>query len=306
MGPLNGMEGNYGMSEAYIDMPGQAPKPGLKITRAVVTPGYLTAIGTPLLEGRSFTDHDSDTSPPVVIVNQTLARFEFGSASAVGKHAAILGTMSEIVGVVKDAKYNTARDENMGMVYLPYRQRPRDLASMCLAARITGDPSAAIGRLRAELSSADARLPVLTINSVHDQLDAVLVQDRLITMLSGFFAGLALLMACLGVFGIVAYTVTLRTAEIGVRTALGASRGTILTMFLREVAVIAIGGILLGMPGALAMKRVIASKLTTPAAADAGPLLATAAILIVVTAIAAFLPIRRAMTIDPMVALRHE
>jgi predicted permease len=306
MGPLNGMEGNYGMSEAYIDMPGQAPKPGLKITRAVVTPGYLTAIGTPLLEGRSFTDHDSDTSPPVVIVNQTLARFEFGSASAVGKHAAILGTMSEIVGVVKDAKYNTARDENMGMVYLPYRQRPRDLASMCLAARITGDPTAAIGRLRAELSSADARLPILTIDSVHDQLDAVLVQDRLITMLSGFFAGLALLMACLGVFGIVAYTVTLRTAEIGIRTALGASRGAILTMFLREVAVIAIVGILLGIPGALAMKRVIASKLTTPAAADASPLLATAAILIVVTAIAAFLPIRRAMTIDPMVALRHE
>jgi predicted permease len=302
------MEGNYGMSEA-IDVQGQEPKPGLKITRAVVTPGYLAAIGTPLLEGRYFTDHDTDTSPPVVIVNQTLARFEFGTAGAVGKHIGYLGdkgTPREIVGVVKDAKYNTARDENMGMLYLSYRQRPGDLASMCLVARIAGDPAAAIGRLRAELARVDANLPVLKIDTVQDQLNAVLVQDRLIATLSSFFAGLALLLACLGVFGVVAYTVALRTSEIGIRTALGASRATILKMFLKEVAAIAIGGILLGVPGALAMKRVIASKLTAPAATDVGPLAVTAAILIVVTAVAAYLPIRRATTIDPMVALRHE
>jgi ABC-type antimicrobial peptide transport system permease subunit len=134
----------------------------------------------------------------------------------------------------------------------------------------------------------------------------VLVQDRLITTLSSFFAGLALLLACLGVFGVVAYTVALRTSEIGIRTALGASRATILTMFLREVAGIAIGGILLGVPGALAMKRVIVSKLAAAAESDVGALAVTAAILIVVAAIAAFLPIRRATMIDPMVALRHE
>jgi predicted permease len=305
-GPLNGMEGNYGMSDAYIGVPGQGRRPGLKITRAAVTPGYLAAIGTPLLEGRHITERDNDSSPPVVIINQTLARFEFGSATAVGKHVGILGTTREIVGVVKDAKYNTARDENIGMVYLPYRQRPGDLASMCIVARVAGNPTAATGRLRAELTSVDANLPVLKIDSIRDQLDAVLVQDRLITMLSSFFAGLALLLACLGVFGVVAYTVALRTSEIGIRTALGASRATILTLFLREVAGIAVGGILLGVPGALAMKRVIASKLTAPAATDVGPLAVTAAILIVVTAVAAYLPIRRATTVDPMVALRHE
>jgi predicted permease len=307
-GPLNGMEGNYGMSDV-IDVQGQGRKPGLRITRAVVTSGYLAAIGTPLLAGRYLTERDNDTAPPVAIINQTLARFEFGNASAVGKHIGFLGdkgTPREIVGVVKDAKYNTVRDDNMGMLYLPYRQRPGDLASMCLVARIAGSRTAAIDRLRAELAGVDANLPVLRIDSIRDQLDAVLVQDRLIAMLSSFFAGLALLLACLGVFGVVAYTVALRTSEIGIRTALGASRATILTMFLREVAGIAMGGILLGTPGALAMKRVIAAKLASPAAADAGPLAATAAILIVVTGVAASLPIRRATTIDPMVALRHE
>jgi predicted permease len=304
-GPLNGMEGNYGMSDA-IDVQGQGPRQGLKVTRAVVTPGYLAAIGTLLLEGRYITDHDNDTSPPVVIINQTLAKFEFGSASAVGKHISYLGTPREIVGVVKDAKYNTARDENMGMLYLPYRQRPQDLASMCLVARVAGSPTAAIGRVRAELTNVDANLPVLKIDTVQDQLNAVLVQDRLITTLSSFFAGLALLLACLGVFGVVAYTVALRTSEIGIRMALGASRGTILKMFLKEVAGIAIGGILLGIPGALAMKRVIVSRLAAAAAGDVGALAVTAAILIVVAAVAAFLPIRRATKVDPLVALRYE
>jgi len=302
-GPLNGMEGNYGTSDA-IDVPGQGARPGLKVTRAAISPGYLATIGTPLLEGRYFTERDNDTSLPVVIINQTLSRFEFGSASPLGKH--IDTPPREIVGVVKDAKYNTVRDEDLGMQYLPYRQRPQDLASLCLVARIAGSPAAAIDRLRAELTSVDANLPVLKIDSVRDQLNSLLVQDRLISTLSGFFAGLALLLACLGVFGIVAYTVALRTSEIGIRTALGASRGTILKMFLKEVAGIAINGILLGVPGALAMKRVIVSRLASAAVSDTNALAATAAILIVVTAVAASLPIRRATKIDPMVALRHE
>jgi len=175
-----------------------------------------------------------------------------------------------------------------------------------MVARIAGNPNAAIDRLRNELTRVDASLPVQKIDSVRNQLDAVLVQDRLITMLSSFFAGLALFLACLGVFGIVAYTVALRTGEIGVRMALGASRSKILRMFLKEVAGIAIGGILLGLPGALAMKKVIASKLAVAAPSDVGPLVLTAAILIAVTVVAAFLPIRRASTIDPIVALRHE
>jgi ABC-type antimicrobial peptide transport system permease subunit len=298
------MEGNYGMSDT-VDVQGQGKRPGLRITRAAISPGYLAAIGTPLLEGRQFTEHDNDASSPVVIINQTLTKFEFGNTSALGKRVDYFGVL-EIVGVVKDAKYNTARDESMGMLYLPYRQRPQDLAYLCLVARIAGNPNAAIDRLRNELIRVDASLPVQKIDSVRDQLDAVLVQDRLITMLSGFFAGLALLLACLGVFGVVAYTVALRTGEIGVRMALGAARSKILEMFLKEVAGIAIGGIVLGLPGALAMKKVIASKLALPASSDVGPLAVTALILIAVTAVAAFLPIRRAAAIDPIVALRHE
>ena len=308
-GPLNGMEGNYGSSEAYIAAQGQAPKPGLKVTRAAISPGYLPALGTPLVEGRYFTERDNDTSSPVVIMNQTLARFEFGSASAVGKHIGALGekgTPREVVGVVKDAKYNTARDEDLGMLYFPYRQRPGDLATLCVVIRVQGDPVQAIDRVRSELRRVDANLPIWKIDSIRQQLNAVLVQERVIATLSGFLAVFAMFLASLGVFGLVAYTVTLRTNEIGIRMALGASPGTIVSVFLKEVAAIATAGILFGVSGALTMKRVIASRLIAAAAGDSGALAITAAILIVVTAVAAFLPVRRATKVDPLVALRYE
>ncbi|HEX6465251.1 MAG TPA: FtsX-like permease family protein, partial [Vicinamibacterales bacterium] len=307
-GPLNGIEGNHGSSDG-IDVRDQGPKPGLLVTRAAISSTYLAAVGTPLVAGRDFTEHDTETSAPVVIINQTLARFEFGEASAVGKHIGTLGdrgTPREIVGVVRDAKYNTVRDDRMGMLYLPYRQRPQDLGSMCVVARVVGDPRLAVERVRAELASIDANLPILKIDTVREQLNAVLVQERLVATLSSFFSSLALLLASLGIFGLVAYTVTLKTSEIGIRMALGAARRTIVSMFLRDVIVMASAGIILGVSGALAMNRVITSRLSTAATNDSRALVITAAILLVVTALAAFLPIRRATKVDPVVALRYD
>jgi len=192
--------------------------------------------------------------------------------------------------------------------YFSYQDREaaRRIAIMMIAVRTAGDPRAISGRVRQEIQAAAPLLPVLKVDTVDERLGDVLAQDRLIASLAAFFAMLATLLACLGLYGVIAYTTARRTSEIGVRVALGATRPTILGMVLGESAVLTLAGIAIGVPAALLATRLIADRLFGVTPTDV-PTIAVAAIgLLFITGIAGFVPARRAAAVDPMVALRTD
>jgi predicted permease len=304
--------GGRGSGSEGLTVEGQAPKPGLAggIGRAAVGPGFLATVGMQLLEGRDFTEQDNkDAAPHVAIINETLARFEFGDQNPVGKRFGQRGETGypwEIVGVVKDGKDRNLREQNLGMVYVPYRQLTDKLGMMCLAVHTVGNPADIAARVRQELSDIDPSLPVLNIDTVEEQLDGVLVQERLTATLASIFGVLAALLACLGLYGVIAYTVARRTNEIGIRLALGAPPAGVLRMILKESMVLVLVGVVIGISLTLAVTRLISAMLFGVSATDPLTIGATTLLLIMVAALASLLPARRAARVDPMVALRYE
>jgi predicted permease len=307
-GLLQGDEEGVGSSE-FVRIPGKPPKPGMPESWVAIAPHFFETAGIRLLAGRDFNERDTQGAPKVAIVSLTSARFFFGEEDPIGKRIALrpsdVGFPYEIVGVVADAKYGTVRDKR-GVEYFPYMQSPNSMRAMCIAVRTAGPPVALANRVRRELHDLDANFPVLRIDTVQEQLDAVLSNERMVAQLTGFFGGLTLLLACMGLYGVIAYAVVRRTGEIGLRMALGATRGGVLGLVLKESMLLALAGIVIGALGALGATRLIASRLFGIQATD--PLTFGGAILlmVVVTALAAFLPAQRASVVDPIEALRHE
>jgi predicted permease len=301
-----GMRG--GRSEAYR-FPGQAPKPGLFYRNSLVMPGFFATVGTPLIAGRDFTEMDNENAPEVAIFSETMARFFFGDENPVGKRFNARGGTGypiEIIGVVKDAKPGTPRDQ-LSAWYSPYRQGARFMRlNWCIAARTDGSPLALASSVRQALRELDPNLPVLKVTTIAGQLDYVLAQERLIAMLSAFFGALAMLLSCLGLYGVVSYTVARRTSEIGIRLALGATPMGVLRMVFKESLWLVLGGIAVGVPTSLAVTRLIASRLFGVSPTDPLTIIAVIALLMAVAALAAFFPARRASSVEPMVALRGE
>jgi predicted permease len=297
-----------GRSEAYR-FPGQAPKPGLLYRNSSVMPGFFATVGTPLIAGRDFTEMDNENAPEVAIFSETMARFFFGDENPVGKRFNARGGTGypiEIIGVVKDAKPGTPRDQ-LSAWYSPYRQGARFMRlNWCIAVRTNGRPLALATSVRHALRELDPNLPVLKVTTIAGQLDYVLAQDRLIAMLSAFFGALAMLLSCLGLYGMVSYTVARRTSEIGIRLALGATPMGVLRMLFKESLWLVLGGIALGVPASLAVTRLIASRLFGVSSTDPLAIGAAIALLMAVAALAAFFPARRASGVDPMIALRSE
>jgi hypothetical protein len=212
-----------------VRVPGFVPRAGEepKAQMDEVAPRYFETLGMRLLLGRDFTDRDTADTPRVVIVNEAIARYFFGNQNPLGKRIQlpIHGTPGEleIVGVVNNAKHVTPRDQNRMMFYIPYRQDLGHVLQMCLAVRTVGNPLIVAARVRQELREIDPRLPVLKLDTIEQQLDDLLVVERLITTLAGFLGALGVLLACLGLYGVISYTVARRTNEIGIRLALGAT-----------------------------------------------------------------------------------
>jgi predicted lysophospholipase L1 biosynthesis ABC-type transport system permease subunit len=238
-----------------------------------------------------------------------MARFFFGVENPVGKRFRSGGEEGfpiEIVGVVKDAKLGTVRDQR-GAWYFPYRQNARLLRlNWCIAVRTPGPPAMAVASVQRALREVEPNLPILRVNTVEGQLEHTLTQERLIAVLSGFFGVLALLLSCLGLYGLISYRVARRTSEIGIRLALGASPAGVLRLVLRESLLLVLAGIAVGLPAAVAVTRGFSSRLfgvgpTDPLTLAAGPCL-----MLAVAALAAFFPARRARSVDPMSALRCE
>ncbi len=275
-----------------------------------VGPGYFATMGTELLSGREFAESDKEGGQKVAIINERMARRFFMGRNPIGLHFAFgsgndVSPDIEIVGVVQDSKHATVRGDIEPYAYLPYAQNP-GLGQFTFYVRTGQDPSALATTLRKAVEAYDSNLPVFDTRTLDEQRDENIFPERLMATLSICFGGLASLLAAIGLYGVMAYMVTLRTREIGIRTALGATRGNVAWLILREAIGMSAAGLIAGLLAALAAGRLIQSQLFEVKANDPWVLATSATLLLAVVMLAAWLPARRAASVDPMVALRHE
>jgi len=276
-----------------------------------VSPGYFQTFGIPTLQGRSFTDADSETAPKVALLNEAAVRFYFGGRSPLGAQVRFGqrdGTSPpyEIVGVVKDLRYQNLREPDTRLIYLPLPQARDRLGRLTLAVRAEGRPTELTGAINNELHAVSPDILLTNIATLNEQVDQSLVQERLVATLSLFFGLLALSLACIGLYGVMSYDVARRTHEIGIRMALGASAPLVVRLILRETLVWVALGVALGLGAAMATTRWVESLLFGLTAHDPLTIGLAAAGLLVVAAIAGYLPARKASRVDPLVALRHD
>ncbi len=273
-----------------------------------VGPGFFETLGIPLVNGRTFTERDNVHAPKVAIVNQRLAKAFFPNANPVGKTIVACEASSlpiEIVGVSADAKYSSIREEVPPTVYLPFLQN-NDAGAMTFELKTAASTASVISEAREALRAVDKDLPMLEVRTQTQQIEAILANERVFATLTSGFGILALILASIGIYGIMAYTVSRRTNEIGIRMALGARSTAVLSMVLRETLLLALIGVVAGLAAAAALTRLTASMLYGLQPTDP-PTFGGAAVLLIVIALAAgFTPARRAARVDPMHALRHE
>jgi putative ABC transport system permease protein len=261
------------------------------------------------LSGRFFDRRDIMSSPSSTVISKTMARLYFPNQNPLGKHLIFgfppgSGAMREIVGIVGDVRDVALGQDPGPMMYVPYAQAPFWGANVVVKSTLS--PSSVAAAIRQEVRKMDKDLPVTDVETMSDIMETSLAQPRFRTFLLGMFAAMALVLAATGIFGVISYSVSCRTNEIGVRVALGASSGAILRMVLRETLLLAFAGLALGVPSALAASRLVGHMLFGVSANDPATLAVVAVTLAAVAALAGYVPARRAMRVDPMVALRYE
>ncbi len=275
-----------------------------------ISPDYFRVMGIPLLAGRFFNAHDISSAPRVSVISEAMARLYFPDQDPLGKQISFgfppgsSGVMREIVGIA-----GNVRDVNLGqnpgaMMYVPYAQSPFGGAN--LVVKSTLSTSSVAAAIRQEVRRMDKDIPVTDVAEMPELIDASVAQPRFRTSLLGLFAAMALVLAATGIFGVISYSVSRRTNEIGIRVALGASRHTILGMILRETLALTFAGLAVGLPCALAAAHLVGHMLFNVSANDPATLATVAFALAAVAALAGYIPARRAMRVDPMAALRYE
>jgi len=324
---LAGVQAQPGMQNAAIVLPrpitdgqvnlefeieGNPPlSPGTSRTADFVSisPEYFRVMSIPLLFGRSFDQRDTDTAPRVTIISQSLAHVFFANQDPVGKSIVVGlppdGPMPrQIIGVVGDVRDVSLGKAPSPMIYVPYSQATFWGANFVVKTSLA--PASVAAAIRGEVQRVDKDLPVTGIAVWADQIQSSTAQPRFRTLLLSLFAAMALVLAATGILGVISYSVSCRTNEIGIRVALGATRPDILRMILRETLTLAFAGLAVGVPCALVGARLLNHMLFGVSAADPLTLASVIAGLAAVAAIAGYIPARRAMKVDPMVALRHE
>jgi putative ABC transport system permease protein len=289
------------------------PPPGEQPTLEVrvATPEYFRTMGIPLLRGRDFAEADRADAPQVVVINETTAQRFFAGEDPIGQRVRTgwgIGedhfAGGEIVGVVGDVRQLGPGKEFIPELYLPSTQVPE--SDLSVVVRTAGDPLALAKAIRAEVRALDANLPVSNLRTLDQVLSRAVAQPRFYLLLLGAFAAVALVLAAIGIFGVMSYSVVQRTREIGIRVALGANPGAVLRMVVGRALWLALGGVAVGLLGALALSRLLGSLLFGVSATDPLTFAGVAALLTSVALLATYLPARRATRVDPMVALRSE
>jgi putative ABC transport system permease protein len=305
--PLNGVGGSdndFFIEGKPMPQPDQRPVAWY----SSVMPNFHQTLGIPLLRGRTFNDHDTADAQAVVLINQSMARRYWGDEDPIGKRISngdpANPKWKEIVGVVGNVKYFTLEAEQPPMMYLPLPQAPDP--GMTLALRTTGPPLETAAAVRNAVWSLDKNLAMPSFTTMEQLVESASDQPRLLSTLIGCFAMMALLLAAVGLYGVMAYMVTERTHEMGIRMALGATRGSVLGMILSQGLKLSAFGIAVGLLASLAFTRVLGTFLFHVGSTDPGTLAGVALLLVAVAFAASYIPARRAMQVDPMVALRYE
>ena len=299
--------GDYILGLVIEGRPEPAPGEEPSTNYYAVSPDYFRAMGIPLLRGRSFTEQDRAGAPRVAIINETLARRFFPDEDPIGKRIHVTNgpeTFREIVGIVGDVRQYGLEREPPAQAYEPYLQEP--FAGMSLVVRAAADPANLSAAIRQEVFALDKDQPVASVRTLEEVLAASVAQRRFSMTLLGVFGGIALLLASVGIFGVMNYTVAQRTHEIGIRMALGAQRRDILRLVVGQGMTLTLVGVALGLVAAFAGTRLMASLLYGVSATDPLTFTGVALLLALVAFLACYLPARRAMKVDPMIALRYE
>lgn len=291
-----------------ISVPGAQPDPSTRLL--YIGPGYFTTMQIPMLLGRDIGERDQSGSQAVAVVSELFARKNFGNENPVGRHLTIAGRDPrdmEIVGVAREARYGGLKREVPPVVYIPYNQGSQKLVEqMVYVLRTAGNPLGYVSAVRELVHQADARVPVSSVTTQTAQIDATINQEIAFAKLCAAFAILALAIACVGLYGTMSYRVARRTNEIGIRMALGAPRGGVVWMVLRQAFVLAIVGLAIGLPAAFATSKFVESFLFGMKPNDPIAIGTAVAVLVTAAILAGYVPARRASRIDPMAALRHE
>jgi putative ABC transport system permease protein len=306
-----GMPFGDGGIQGDFTVQGQAEPPqGITASKLVVSPNYFRALGIPLKAGRVFDQRDTAASEPVVMVSQSLARHFWPGQPAVGQkiNPGFPGTnWCSVVGVAGDVKQAGLANDAPLAIYMPYSQGPSFLlSSMAIAVRTNGDPLSMVNAVRTQVQSVDPEIPVFGASSMEELIAKSVSEPRFNSILLGSFAVLALVLAAVGIYGVIAYSVTQRTHEIGIRMALGAGPHTMTNLVVGEGAILTMAGIGIGVVAALILTRLIANLLFGVTPTDPAIFCGVLMLLTLVALAGCYIPARRASKIDPMVALRYE
>ena len=304
---LSGSTNSTGIYIHGRDYTNQRREDSDTINRLVVSPNFFAVMEIPVLLGRAFNERDDEKGPKVVIINEAAARKYFPNGNPVaqrfGSRLEESGQL-EIVGVVRDAKYNSIRDPAPPTMYVPYAQTRA--ASAVIGVRTAGEPAGVTGAVREAVRQVDPNLPMTDVSTQLEQVDRRLQQEKVFAQAYALFGALAVLLAAIGLFGLMSYNVARRTNEIGIRMALGARRGDVLRLVMRESMVLVAVGVVFGVAAALSASRLVTTLLFGLAPTDAVTLASAVAVMGIVSALAGLVPARRAARVDPMVALRYD
>jgi putative ABC transport system permease protein len=288
---------------------GQEPAPGgrgVLVQTNNIGLKFFETMGIPILKGRDFTEQDSEAAPKTLIINEAMAERFWPGADPVGKRLKLFGDQDfrEVVAIVRDSKYNSLTERRRPFMYIPLLQEYA--GQFNLHARTSSDPQGLVSPVRDAIQGIDSRLAPLNIQTLSERVDNSLGDQRTQATLLGTFGVLALVLAAVGLYGVMAYSVAQRTREIGIRMALGAQRRHVLGLVLKQGVMLVSAGVVVGLGAAFAATRLIANLLFGVSAVDPVAFAGTSVLLIVVALLASYIPARRATKVDPLIALRYE
>jgi predicted permease len=287
-------------------IPGRPYAPGQRDTISYmnVSPTFFETMEIPLVAGRGFTPRDTADGPRVVVINGEAARRYFPNENPIGRRLGEGARQREIVGVLRDAKYNSIRDAAVPTEYVPYAQNPQGSATF--EVRTSGNPLTSVGAIREAVRRIDPDLPLINVTTQLEEVERRFVQEKLFAQAYVLFGGLAVVVAAVGLFGLMSYSVARRTSEIGIRMALGAARHDVLLLVMRESMILVAAGVVIGLGGAIAASRLVSNLLFGLGPTDPATMAGAMTVMVLISALAGYLPARQAAHVDPMVALRDE